>query len=117
MLRGIDMRRHAGNERDDIVVIAFDGDADLVGVAPLREALAQVVAEGGGPVVVDLGGATFIDSSGISTLLNGLRRLTRQGRRMAVVADDPVIVRPLELAHVGETLRLCPTVDAALASL
>lgn len=95
-------------------VVAFEGDADIVGVTPLRDALARVVAEEEGPVVIDLTHTHFIDSSGISVLLNALRRLTRQGRRMAVVADTKDVVRPLEIAGLEETLRMHRSLDAAL---
>jgi anti-sigma B factor antagonist len=87
-------------------VVAFDGDADLEGVDPLRRALRDVVALSEGGVVVDLRDTRFIDSCGMSTLLNTVRRLTRQGRRLAVVADQDAIVRPLELTGLASTLRL-----------
>ena len=99
----------------DATVIALEGDADYETVQPLRRALARTVSEGEGPVVVDLRETGFIDSSGIAALLNALRRLTRQGRRMAVVADGPAVVRPLELAHLSETLNLSASLRDALA--
>jgi anti-sigma B factor antagonist len=108
----IDVRRRAG-----ATVVRFAGDADLPSGGPLRETLARVVTGGEGDVVVDLRGSEFIDSAGISTLLNALRRLTRQGRGMAVVADQPAVVRPLEIAHLSDTLRLSPRVRDALARL
>ncbi len=98
-------------------VVAFGGEADIAGVGPLREALAKAVAAGAGPVVVDLSDTHFIDSSGMAVLLNALRRLTRQGRRMALVAHEPGVVRALELAQLLDTLRLQPRLDEALASV
>ena len=54
--------------------------------APLvADALRRVTLEGEGSVVVDMTETPFIDSAGISTLLNGLRRLTRKRRKMIVV--------------------------------
>jgi anti-sigma B factor antagonist len=108
----IELRRKGG-----ATVVRFTGDADLPNGGTLRDTLAQVVATGEEDVVVDLRESEFIDSSGISTLLNALRRLTRQGRGMAVVADQPAVVRPLEIAHLSDTLRLSSRVREALARL
>ena len=98
----------------DALVVAFEGDADLNSIDPLRSALREAVTAHDGGVVVDLRDATFIDSCGISALLNTLRRLTRQGRRMALVADHAAIVRPLELTNLIETLNVRTSLSDAL---
>ena len=99
----------------DATVVALGGDADYESSEPLRRVLTRIVSEDDGAVVVDLRDAAFMDSSGIAALLNARRRLTRQGRRMAVIADGPAIVRPLELAHLSETLNLRASLREALA--
>ena len=98
----------------EATVVALDGDADLENIHMLRHALGEVVAGDEGQLVVDLRNTSFIDSSGLSALLNAMRRLTRQGRKMAVVADTPDIVRPLEMTYLAQTLNLTPSLREAL---
>ena len=98
----------------EATVIALDGDADLENIHMLRHALGEVVTEDEGPLVVDLRDTGFIDSSGLSALLNAMRRLTRQGRKMAIVADTPEIVRPLEMTYLAQTLNMMPSLREAL---
>ena len=45
----------------------------------MREALAQAVADGSPQIVVDLGGTTFVDSSGLGALVGGLKTARQAG--------------------------------------
>src|SRR4051812_9137917 len=50
------------------------GEIDHVTTPLVADALRRATLDGGGPVVLDLTETTFIDSAGISPLLNRLRR-------------------------------------------
>ena len=99
----------------DATVIAATGEADVTGTPPLREALAHAVEREEGDVVVDLGGVTFLDSTGLATLLNVVRRLRRTGRALVVAAATPPVLRVIRMAHLEDDLRCAPTVEAGLA--
>ena len=98
-------------------IISLSGELDLLGAPRLSVALGEVVRESTGGVVLDLSELEFIDSTGIATLLNALRRLTRQGRRMAVVTGDGAVRRALEIARLMEDLRASASVADALAKI
>ena len=59
---------HAGRG----VVLALEGELDLAGAATLERELAQ---HDEGPVVVDLRGLSFMDSSGLRALVVAERRI------------------------------------------
>jgi anti-sigma B factor antagonist len=98
-------------------IVSLDGELDISAAAPLRDAVNAAVRGEQGPVVVDLRGTTFIDSIGMATLLNAARRLTRQGRRFAVVADNDAVVRPMRITRLDTTFNLAPSLREAFARL
>jgi anti-sigma B factor antagonist len=84
-------------------VIAASGEIDQVSSRLVADALRRATLAGEGDVVLDMSETKFIDSAGISTLLNGLRRLTRQRRKLIVVCP------PGPPRRVFETLGLIGT--------
>lgn len=96
-------------------VIAAAGEVDHGSVPLLSDALRRVTLEAEGPVVVDLCDVSFIDSSGISTLLNALRRLTRQRRKMVVVCPPGPLRRVFEMLGLLGTFELLDSRESALA--
>lgn len=91
---------------DDGVVIA-DGDIDLAG-GPLLEA-AILQRENDQPVTIDLAKVSFIDSSGLRSLLGASRRAHERGTMVVLRHPGPEVVRLLEIT--GTTARF--TVEAA----
>src|SRR5918996_2955397 len=57
----------------DVVVVVIEGEHDIYTGPTLRERLDEALDRGGG-VVVDLTGATFVDSSVLGALLDARRR-------------------------------------------
>jgi anti-anti-sigma factor len=97
----------------DSHVIAAQGDIDHVTAPLLADALRRVTLDGEGRVVLDLSETKFIDSAGISTLLNGLRRLTRQRRKMIVVCPPGPPRRVFELLGLIGTFHVVDSRKAA----
>ncbi|MGA3326729.1 MAG: STAS domain-containing protein [Terriglobia bacterium] len=62
---------------DKVTILDCSGDVDLYSSPRLREALLAEVKAHGPSVLVNMSGVTYIDSSGIATLVEGLQ-LSRQ---------------------------------------
>ncbi len=97
-------------------LIAVRGDVDSSSAPILADALRRATVDGEGRVVLDLCETSFIDSAGISTLLNGLRRLTRQRRKLIVVCPPGPPRRVFELLGLVGTFDLVDTLSEATAS-
>jgi anti-sigma B factor antagonist len=97
-------------------VLVAAGDIDHLSSPRLADALRRVTLEGDGNVVLDLCATSFVDSAGISTLLNGLRRLTRQRRRMLIVCPPGPVYRVFELLGLVGTFNLVDSREQALAT-
>jgi anti-sigma B factor antagonist len=102
---------------DSAHVLDVRGELDIASALGLAGPLTDIASDSDGPVVLDLSGLSFMDSTGMSVLLNARRRLTRQGRRMLVVCPSGPVMRVLELTSLVDTLHVHPTREAALGSL
>jgi anti-sigma B factor antagonist len=101
---------------DGTPVLAVRGDLDLFTAPEFRERLAACAERGGGRVVVDFGGASFIDSSGAAALLQ-VRRLHRDDARLVIVNRDPGIARIFEVMGLDELFAIVPSREHAPAAL
>jgi anti-sigma B factor antagonist len=73
-------------------VVAVRGEVDLYTAPELERALASSVTAGARQLVVDLSGATFVDSTALHVLLRAARQLDKEGE-LIVAASDPNVRR------------------------
>lgn len=99
------------------LVLQVEGELDAHTVPIFAERLAGTITAGDVDVVVDLAGVSFIDSAGLSVLLNGFRRATRRGRSFVLAAPSDRVKRVLEVTGLAATFGLYDSVDEALAKL
>lgn len=96
-------------------VVALRGEVDVATVEALRDAMAPATEDPGVRlVVVDLVEVTFIDSSGLMILLNGLRRLVRRGARLVLACSNPTVLRLFEATKTDATFEIVATREQAL---
>jgi len=86
--------------------IALSGELDLAAVPALRAELDHVVEAGPARLVVDLSGLSFVDASGVATLLAAREQLGRQGGQLTTVCPDPHVRRTFELTGTEVMLGL-----------
>ena len=95
-------------------VISVSGEIHVSTAPEFSRRLNEAIAGGKTAVVLDLTGVEFIDSTGLSVLLNGLRRVTRAGGRMALVCTNPTVMRLFEITRLDSTFDIATTREAAL---
>jgi anti-sigma B factor antagonist len=101
-----------------VVVVTCTGEVDASTVTDLNTVLDQAVTAHDRHVVVDCGGVTFIDSTGISALVAGGRRLNRTRRRMALsCTSDSALGRALAISGLDRMFEVHATQDAAVRAL
>ncbi|WP_041993413.1 STAS domain-containing protein [Streptomyces sp. AcH 505] len=97
----------------DAVVLTVSGDLDLDNIAPLAGALTEAGESCPGPVVLDLSGVGFADSTTVNVLLKARSEL---GGRLRVAKPSAFIARLFEVIGLGSALPVYETVEAALAA-
>lgn len=98
--------------------VSVSGELDQSTAPELRAALSAVLAddqEGG--VLVDLSDCGFIDSTGLSLLVEAKRQLGDDQRGFGVCCPDADVRRLLELTGIDQAVGLFDTRDEAVAAL
>jgi anti-sigma B factor antagonist len=68
-----------------IKVIALSGEIDMYTSPALREEMMGLINKRVTPLLVDLNGVSYIDSSGIATFVEGLKRMMSYGGRLKLI--------------------------------
>ena len=89
-------------------VVAPTGDIDIATVDRVRSAL----GEAKGDAALDLQEVTFLDTSGLRVIIQEDRRAREEGRRFALVAGSPEVLRVLEIAGVADRIDRLDPADA-----
>ncbi len=81
--------------------IVVSGDVDIAGGPILEAALVQRANQG--QLILDLGGVSFMDSSGLRNLLTASRRARERGAEVVLRNVGPAVWRLLEITRtVGQ---------------
>lgn len=81
-------QRTAERDGQGTALLTVSGDIDLATAPALLEVLLPVLQRETGPVVIDLSAVPFMDSSGVHVLVDTLRRLQSQNRRLAIACRE-----------------------------
>lgn len=94
-MRGIELRTMGPS--GDCGVLRVAGEVDVDSASALRERTLDLVAAGAVHIVIDLGGVTFIDSSGLGVLVGCLKRLRERDGSLTLVIDADRVLRVFEI--------------------
>jgi anti-sigma B factor antagonist len=89
----------------DAQLIRLKGEIDLANVDQARQALMEAMEGSAAAVIVDMSELEFIDSVGISMLLEAEAASRRDSNRLAFRGAHDEIARILELTGVDEQIR------------
>jgi anti-anti-sigma factor len=104
--------------RDSVGVVKLTGEVDIVQAHDLRARLVGAIRNEDLGLVVDLTGATYIDSVGVSLLFELGERLAERQLRLAVVLPETGLVRRvIKIVNLESVAEIHPTVEDALASM
>ncbi len=96
----------------EATVITVSGELDVLTARRLTPQLDDIVRRKKGDAVIDLSQADFVDSFGLTVLLNLQRRLARQGRTLTVICGEGPVRRAIEFARLLKPLGVVPSLAA-----
>jgi anti-sigma B factor antagonist len=101
---------------DDTHVVAVRGEIDIFTAPEFKSLIAGAIDAGRDTIIVDLAGATFIDSSSLGVLISAHRRLGLRDGRLIIACDVPEVRKTFTITGLDAVLRIVDTRDDALTS-
>jgi anti-anti-sigma factor len=102
------------------VVVTLPGEVDGANADVVRQHLLTVLNAGGpgaGPLIADLTGTTFCDSSAINALLRANTRAGALGRRLyAAVPPGGVVRKVFDITGIPRAITVCDDIGSAIAA-
>jgi anti-anti-sigma factor len=97
-------------------VLPLEGEIDLHVSPRIASALTAMLDEKPQRLVVDLSRVSYIDSSGLAVLIEGMQNVEGYGGRFALSGLQENVRPIFEIARLDQVFRIFPDVDSALAA-
>jgi anti-sigma B factor antagonist len=98
-------------------VLPLEGEIDLHVTPGVAEKLGEILKPKPSRVVVDLSRVTYIDSSGLAVLIEGMQNVEDYGGRFALAGLQENVRTIFETARLDQVFLIFPHVDAALSAI
>jgi anti-anti-sigma factor len=90
-------------DRDRVLVLPR-GELDMATVGAVEQELRRLRSSGFSKIVLDLGGLTFMDSTGLHLVMRWTAEASKDSFEFELEPGPPVVQRIFDLAAVKETL-------------
>ncbi len=87
-------------------LLTAKGEVDLSTAPQLRDAILKAVKKAGGPVSVSLAGVSYMDSSGVATLVEGLKACRETSKEFKLVAPSQSVMKVLQLSRLDSVFTI-----------
>jgi anti-sigma B factor antagonist len=100
-----------------MTILDISGDIDLANSPAMRKVLLGEIKDKHTPkVLLNLKNVRYIDSSGIASLVEGLKAARDSGARLILYGLSPSVREVLELSRLQKIFEIYDTEEQALAS-
>lgn len=89
-------------------VLALDGEIDLHESPEIKEKMQPLLSAQLPKVVVDLGGVSYIDSSGLALFIEAMQRVQAYGGKFALCSLRPSVRSIFEIARLDQVFKIFP---------
>jgi anti-sigma B factor antagonist len=96
-------------EEDGVQIIALEGEIDLACSPELRELLHEHTAAKRLVLLLDFTGVTYVDSSGLATLVEYVRNAQEFGGKLGLAVVNPRVRTILDLVRLSEIFPIFAT--------
>ncbi len=97
-----------------VTVLAPSGRLDVAGAPTLKEAVSEAVTKGSPRVVIDMEGVTFVDSTGLGSVIAALKQIRSKEGELRLAAPNQQVRVVLELTTLDRVFPYYATVEEAL---
>ena len=100
----------------DAAIVVAEGEIDIFTAPRLQEALQEALQSGIRRLIVDITNVSFIDSTGLSVLIDASRRLQERGARLEIVGSQANVTRVFKLTRLEDVFAFYATREEASAA-
>lgn len=104
-------------EKGNAALIRVEGDVDMFTSPNLRDALVPFFKRNTAGIVVELSKVTFMDSSGIATLVEGLQWSKKNNRSFILAGLGPTVFNALSLTKLDNVFDIRENAREALDAI
>jgi len=97
-------------------VLPLEGEIDLHVSPEVAESLRSMTEKKPKVLVVDLAKTTYLDSSGLAVLIEGMQNVQQYGGKFALANVQESVQHIFEIARLDQVFQIFPDVDSALAA-
>jgi len=102
--------------KEQLNVLPLEGEIDLHVSPEVAASLRTMIAKKPKNLVVDLSRVTYMDSSGLAVLIEGMQKVQEYGGKFALAGVQESVTHILEIARLDQVFQIFPDVDSALAA-
>jgi len=97
-----------------VTVVAPSGRLDVAGAPALKAAIGDAAKNGAPRMVIDMEGVSFVDSTGLGSVIAALKMLRSSKGDLRLAAPNQQVRVVLELTTLDRVFAYYPTVEDAL---
>ena len=98
------------DDEQGYLVIRFEGEIDLYGTPHAREVILNCLKSERN-TVIDLSAVSYIDSSGVASLVEGFQQAKNQQLEFGLINISDAVQNVLELAHLDKVFTIHASLD------
>ncbi len=96
-------------------ILALEGEIDLHRSSHVKESLEPLISQKTARILVDFSGVTYVDSSGLATMIETLQRIQSYGGKFAMFGLRDSVRSIFEIARLDQIFRIFPDKATAVA--
>jgi anti-sigma B factor antagonist len=100
----------------ELSVVDVAGEVDVFSAPELAEQLTQLFDAGRRTVVVDLTSVTFLDSTGLGTLVAARNRAEEAGGQLPIIGSGERVLKLFRITGLDEVFEIYPSIEAAITA-
>ena len=104
------------SQNNSATVVEIYGEVDLYSSPEVRTELLQLVEKKTPVIIVNLNNVTYIDSSGVATLVEGLQEMEKYSGKLKLTNLRETVRHVFELSSLDKVFEIHKTLEEAIRS-
>lgn len=104
-------------KKDGMSILKITGDVDLYSSPQVRKQVVSLISKTNKNLLVDLAEVTYMDSSGVATLVEALQLTKKLGGKLKLFSLGTTVKDVFELSRLDKVFDICDTEQQAFVGI